>query len=91
MAHLIKSSTTLRIFSRENPAIVLPSLHSIQCVICSKYQTIAEGDFRFKELENHLVQHKAPSVVSIGEDATRIIACIEWDAETNRCCGLILL
>ena len=43
-----------------------------------------------KELANHLVQHKAPNAVSIGEDATRIIARIEWDAETNHCYGFVL-
>ena len=77
-------------FLHENIPKALPSLRSIQRVICTEYQTIAEGNFRFKELANHLVQHKASNVVSIGEDATRIIAHIEWDAETNRCCGFVL-
>ena len=38
----------------------------------------------------HLLQYKAPNVVSIGEDATRLISRVEWDPESNRCCGFVL-
>ena len=68
----------------------LPSLRSVQRVLYSEYKSITEGEFRFKELADHLAQHKATNVVLIGEDATRLIARVEWDAETNRCCGFVL-
>ena len=52
-------------FLHGNLPKALLSLRSIQRVIYSEYQTIAEGDFQFKELANHLVQHNAPNVVQL--------------------------
>ena len=50
-----------------------------------------EGEFMFNDLVAHLAQHKAPKVITIGEDATRVIACVQYDSETNRCIGLFYL
>ena len=49
-----------------------------------------EGDFQFDDLVAHITQHKAPSIITIGEDATRIICRVEYDSETNRCVGFVL-
>ena len=38
----------------------------------------------------HLTKHKAPFIVAISEDATRITARVEYDYETNRMVGFVL-
>ena len=35
-------------------------------------------------------QHNAPNIVMVGEDATRVIARVEYDSETDRCVGFVL-
>ena len=52
--------------------------------------SISEDEFRFDKLAIHISQNKAPDVVTIGEDATCLISHVEWDAETNQCCGFVL-
>ena len=49
-----------------------------------------EGEFRFDGLAAHIAQHNTVSVVSIGEDATRIICRVEYDIRTDRCVGFVL-
>ena len=95
---LKKFSTSLLIYAgplaynflHENLPQALPSLRTVQRIIHSEYNTISEGEFRFDELATHISQNKAPNAVTIGEDATRLISRVEWDAETNRCCGFVL-
>ena len=36
------------------------------------------------------MQHKAPKVVSISEDATRVISRVDYDSETDHCVGFVL-
>ena len=38
----------------------------------------------------HITDHKAPRMVSIGEDATRVIGRVDYDSETDRCVGFVL-
>ena len=75
-----------------NMPTALPSLRSVQREVHNEYQTISEGYFQFDGLENYLTQHGASShkVVSISEDATRIIARIDYDSESNRLVGFVL-
>ena len=49
-----------------------------------------EGTFRFDDLSKHITDHNAPKIVSIGEDATRVIGRVDYDSETNRCVGFVL-
>ena len=77
-------------FLQENLPHALPSLRSVRRVLHSEYKVISEGQLRIDELVTHLLQYKAPNVVSIGEDATRLISRVEWDPESNRCCGFVL-
>ena len=58
--------------------------------IFEEYHCITEGEFRFDELKLHLEAYCAPKVVSIGEYATRVIARIEYDHQTNRLVGFVL-
>ena len=48
------------------------------------------GRIWFDGLAAHLVQHNAPSIISVGEDATRVISRVEYDCETDRCVGFVL-
>lgn len=52
--------------------------------------TIHEREFRFQELLAHLNAYKAPKVVAIGEEATRVISRVEYDNETDKLLGFIL-
>ena len=61
-------------FIQQNMPEALPSLRTIQSVVHKEYNTFHEGCFRFDEFEQYLKQYKAPNVISIGEDATRVIA-----------------
>ena len=39
----------------------------------SQYKTLDEGVFRLNDLVTHFKNYKAPNIVSISEDATRVI------------------
>ena len=41
-------------------------------------------------MREHLHRYGAPAIVSIGEDATRVIGRVEYDNETDRCVGFVL-
>ena len=60
-------------FLQQNLSQALPSLPTIRRIVHSQYKTMNEGDFQFDDLVTHITQHKAPSIITIGEDATRII------------------
>lgn len=74
----------------QNMPTALPSLRTIQRQVYSEYHHISEGELQFDGLASHLTKHKAPFVVSISEDATRIISRVEYDRESNRMVGFIL-
>ena len=77
---------------QENLPQALPSLRNTQNIVRSGYKTINEGKFRFNELAAHITsQQKAPNTVTIGEDATRVVSRVKFDAQTNCCVGFVLL
>jgi len=49
-----------------------------------------DGTLRFNDLAKHIADDNAPKVVSIGEDATRVIGRVDYDSETDRCVGFVL-
>ena len=77
-------------FIQQNLPQALPSLRTVQTIVQTQYSHIEEGVFRYKELVEHLNKHDLPYLVSIAEDATRIINRIEYDPQTNRCVGFVL-
>lgn len=93
-----KFATSLFIFSgplaysflQQNLPLSLPCLRSIQRSVSQEYTQTNEGQFRFDELLNHIIQYKAPKIVSIGEDATRIISKVQYDCNTNKMVGFVL-
>ena len=74
-------------FFQKNLHQALPSLRTVQRVVHANYNTMNEGEFRFDGLAAHIAKHDTVSLVSIGEDATRIICRVEYDIRTNRCVG----
>ena len=68
----------------------LPSLRTVQTAIHVEYKALDEGCFRFDDLLQHIKEHDAPNVVSIGEDATHVIARVDYDSKTDRCVGFVL-
>ena len=77
-------------FLHRNLPNALPSLRTVQRIVSNEYQPLHEGDFRFDELLMHLNLYKSSKVVTIGEDATRVIARVEYDSESNRLVGFVL-
>ena len=74
-----------------NMPIALPSLRTVQREVQNEYKTISEGYFQFDGLEKYLTQHRiSHKVVSISEDATRIITRIDYDSESDRLVGFVL-
>ena len=77
-------------FIHSNIPVAIPSLRTVQRVLQSDYHMLSEGEFQFDELVNHLRRYNAPPLVSISEDATRIISRIEYCNRTNRLVGFSL-
>lgn len=77
-------------FIQHNTKQALSSMRTIQRVLHSEYRTFDEGSFQFDELEKHIELHGCPKIVSIGKDATQIIARVDYDIETDRCIGFVL-
>ena len=77
-------------FIQQNMPQALPSLRSVQRSVHNEYLIIHEGQFRFDELLVHLNRYNSPKVITIGEDATRLIARVDYDSETNRLVGFVL-
>ena len=93
-----KFSTSLFIYSgpmayeflHRNLPTALPSLRTVQRIVHNEYHHLHEGDFRFDDLLAHLNSYKTAKVVSIGEDATRVISRVDYDSETNKLVGFVL-
>ena len=65
----------------------LSSLRTVQLIVYLEYEVMHEGEFRFDQLLNHI---DSARVIAIGEDATRLVARVDYDAETNRLVGFVL-
>ena len=76
---------------QKNMEHALPSLRTVQRAIHSEYHPLLEGQFQFDGLVNYLNKYNAPFVVAISEDATRVIARVEYDRENDRMVGFLLL
>ena len=87
---LINSGSMAYDFIHRNMPEALPSLRTVQNVIYKEYVPFCEGYFRFDDLLQHLVKHKAPFMVTLAEDATRIVKNVEYDAVSNNCVSFVL-
>uniref|UniRef100_A0A1X7USD2 PHD-type domain-containing protein n=1 Tax=Amphimedon queenslandica TaxID=400682 RepID=A0A1X7USD2_AMPQE len=77
-------------FLHRNMSEALPSLRTVQGIIHSDYQQFREGHFRFDQLLQHLHKYNAPLLVTVAEDATRIVKTVEYDPSSNICVGFML-
>lgn len=95
---LKRFATLLRIISgplaysilQNNLKCALPSLPSTNRYIQATKCKIVEGVLRSDELKLYLTSRKLPLIVSISEDATRIIGRVQYDSGTNQLIGFIL-
>ena len=76
-------------FIQGNIPEALPSLRTVQDIVHSHYEPFFEGQFYFDELWHYLENHHAPLVVTISEDATRIISSVEYDSHSNCCISFV--
>ena len=77
-------------FVHQNMPQSLPSLKTVQRIVHNEYEVMHEGEFRFDQLLNHINSYKCARVIVIGEDATRLVARVDYDPETNRLVGFVL-
>lgn len=77
-------------FIHQNMPEALQCMRTVKSSIHAEYKTIDEGAFRFDELKKHIDRCKAPAVISIGEDAMRVVGRVDYDGETDRCVGFLL-
>ena len=69
-------------FLYRNMPTALPCLRTVQRIIFDQYNSISEGEFRFDEFKLHLESYGTSKLVTMGEDATRVIG--------NRLVGFVL-
>lgn len=68
----------------------IPSISSIHLYLREHKSQIIEGNLRCKDLRKYLDDNHLPSVISLSEDATRIVNRIQYDAATNQLVGFVL-
>ena len=72
-------------YARSPPFIEICTADSVEWL-----PTLSWRRFRFDELEKHLNSYDAPKVVTVGEDATRLVKRVDYDSETDRLVGFVL-
>ena len=77
-------------FIHRNLPEAIPSLRTIQRFVSNDYKPLHEGVFRFEELLSHLSSYNACNVITIGEDATRLVSRVDYDSETDKLVGFVL-
>ena len=68
----------------------IPSLSTVEREANRRYSPLGEGKFIFDKLLVHLEGYNAEKIVSISEDATRIISRVEYDSSSNKIVGFVL-
>lgn len=67
----------------------VPSLPSTNRYIRASNCSITEGILRCEELKIYLDKRKLPFVVSLSEDATRVVDRVQYDSTTNQIIGFV--
>lgn len=77
---------------RANLTYCMPATNSVRAYIHkhTRESNIREGVLRCQELRDYLDKNDLPLVVSLSEDATRIINRIQYDSSTNQLIGFTL-
>lgn len=68
----------------------LPSISSLNRFISTQKQNIVEGEYRFKELKEVLLERNLPLRVWVSEDGTRVIGKIQYYQISNKVIGFVL-
>jgi len=68
----------------------LPSISSLNRFISTQKQNIVEGEYRFKELKEFLLERNLPLCVWVSEDGTRVMGKIQYDQVSNKVIGFVL-
>ncbi|XP_055705946.1 uncharacterized protein LOC129803424 [Phlebotomus papatasi] len=68
----------------------LPSTSTVYRTVYSEKQPPSEGKLRIEEFEDFLYKHKAPRLVWLSEDATRLTGKIEYCQTTNTIVGFVI-
>lgn len=74
---------------QKNLQSALPSLSSTNRYIRKINSRLIEGILRCNELQLFLEERKLPKVISLSEDATRIVGRIQYDRKTNQVIGFV--
>ena len=74
----------------KNMPEALPSLSTVKQEAAKRYTPLIEGEFSFDQLVTHLEAYSASRVVSISEDATRVISRVEYDQTKDKLVGFVL-
>lgn len=69
---------------------IIPSISTISREINSNHCLLREGEFRFKELNDFLMQRNLPKVVWFSEDATGMTGRVEYSIHENCNVGFVL-
>lgn len=87
---LLRTGSTGYQLLHKNMPEALPSLSTVQREAAKQFNPLSEGEFAFDQLSVHLKAYNAPRIVSISEDATRVITRIEYDPNSNKLVGFVL-
>lgn len=68
----------------------LPSIKSVNRYIHQSHEYISEGVLRHNELYSYLTERKLPLIVSISEDATRVVGRPQYCRKSNKIIGFTL-
>ena len=74
----------------KNMPEALSSLSTVKREAAKRYTPLIEGEFSFDQLVTHLEAYSASRVVSISEDATRVISRVEYDQTKDKLVGFVL-
>ena len=67
-----------------------PSLSTVEREASKRYHPLKEGEFLFDKLAAHLDAYNAPRMISISEDATRVVSRVEYDGNSDSIVGFVL-
>ena len=87
---LLRTGSTGYQLLHKNMPEALPSLSTVQREAAKQFNPLSEGEFAFDQLSAYLESYNAPRIVSISEDATRVITRIEYDSNSNKLVGFVL-
>ena len=81
---------SLQIFTCKYARGVSIIVHCREREAKKRYTVPCEGEFLFDKLLVHLEAYSAERIVSISEDATRVVSRVEYDDSSDKIVGFVL-